>query len=73
MDIILEKGKFIYCVNGFKFGRSPEKNNWKTRDINNRYSYHPVDITKEPLNQYQDIVIQSFQRRYKEYILMKPS
>jgi SAM-dependent methyltransferase len=71
MKIILEKGKLIYCVNGFKFGRSPEKNNWTKRDIDNRYSYHPVDITKEPLNQYQHLVIQSFQRRCKEYLLIQ--
>jgi len=71
MDILLEKGKYIYCVNGYKFGRSPEKNNWVKRDIGNRYSYHPVALDKVPMDKYCGLVINGFRRRCKEYALIR--
>tara|TARA_Y100001973_G_C5205724_1_gene341411 strand:+ start:853 stop:1446 length:594 start_codon:yes stop_codon:yes gene_type:complete len=71
MDKLIKKGKYIYCVNGFKFGRTPEKNNWEVRNINNRYSYHPLSIEKQPLIKYKQYVERKNIRRCKEYILMQ--
>ncbi len=69
MNNLLEKGKYVFCINGYKFGRSPEKNDWTTRDINNRYSYHPVSSVKEPLIQHKDFIKERYFRRCKEYVL----
>ena len=72
MDKLMEKGKYILCVNGYKFGRTPEKNNWEIRNIKNRYSYHPASIEKQPLIKYKGNMILKELRRCKEYILIKP-
>ena len=60
---ILEKNKYVFITNGFKYMRKPENNNLK-RDINNRYRYHPVDINKYPLIKFKDICLMS-----EEYFL----
>jgi 2-polyprenyl-3-methyl-5-hydroxy-6-metoxy-1,4-benzoquinol methylase len=71
MDKLMKKGSYILCVNGFKFGRTPEKNEWESRNIKNRYSYHPVSIDKMPLIKYKGHMIKKEIRRCKEYILIK--
>jgi 2-polyprenyl-3-methyl-5-hydroxy-6-metoxy-1,4-benzoquinol methylase len=68
---LVENNKLVLIGNGYKFGRTPEKNNWKTRDINNKYSYHPVDIEKEPLKSMNLNVILKEHRRYKQFCLIK--
>lgn len=71
MENLLNKGRMVYCVNGYKFGRSPEKNDWQTRSISNRYSYHPVSSEKEPLLRYQEFITTKYKRRCKEYVLFR--
>lgn len=68
-DKIILDNNFVLMTNGYKFGRSPQKNNWIKRDINNQYSYHPIDIEKEPLVKYKDNVKWVKIRRYKQMIL----
>ena len=68
---LLENNHFVYCVNGFKFGRTPEKNNWEVRDITNKYSYHPLDIEKGPLSQFKPHLVSQKTRRYKQYLLLR--
>ena len=71
MDKLMKKAKYILCVNGYKFGRTPEKNNWELRNIKNRYSYHPASIEKKPLIKYKGNMISKDLRRCKEYVLIK--
>ena len=54
MELLLEHNKYVLCTNGFKFRRDPSKNANECRDINNRYSYHPVCIHKYPLNTFRE-------------------
>jgi|TARA_R110002020_G_scaffold282617_1_gene498277 2-polyprenyl-3-methyl-5-hydroxy-6-metoxy-1,4-benzoquinol methylase len=68
---LVQNNKLVLIGNGYKFGRTPEKNNWETRDINNKYSYHPVDIDKEPLKSMNLNVVLKEERRYKQYCLIK--
>jgi len=68
---LVENNKMVLIGNGYKFGRTPEKNNWETRDINNKYSYHPVDIEKEPLKSMNLNLILKEHRRYKQFCLIK--
>ena len=70
-DKLLKDNSFLFMTNGYKFGRTPEKNNWSLRDINNKYSYHPLDIDKKPLHIYCDFVFKRQEHRYKQMILMK--
>lgn len=67
---LLNNNKFILFSNGFKFGRTPEKNDWEIRDINNKYSYHPVDINKEPMKSIEKNVLWTTNHRYKQFNLM---
>ena len=69
--IYIKDNSFLFMTNGYKFGRTPEKNNWSLRDINNKYSYHPLDIDKKPLHIYCDFVFKRQEHRYKQMILMK--
>tara|TARA_R100001460_G_scaffold25005_5_gene50295 strand:- start:1891 stop:2511 length:621 start_codon:yes stop_codon:yes gene_type:complete len=69
MDKLLIHNKFVFTTNGYKFGRTPEKNNWTERDINNKYSYFPLDIDKQPLNYYNESLIKRVERRYKQMLL----
>jgi 2-polyprenyl-3-methyl-5-hydroxy-6-metoxy-1,4-benzoquinol methylase len=68
---LVQNNKLVLIGNGYKFGRTPEKNNWETRDINNKYSYHPVDIDKEPLKSMNLNVVLKEERRYKQFCLIK--
>ena len=68
---ILQNNKYVYSINGYKFTRDPSKNNWTKRELDKKYSYHPIDINKYPLNQFNDKVIDIKKRRSKEYILFK--
>lgn len=56
---ILKNNKYVFCTNGFKFMRDPSKNALECRDINNKYSYHPVSKDKYPLNQFNDHLLSS--------------
>ena len=67
---LLENNKYIYCVNGFKFGRTPSKNDWVKRELDKKYKYHPISIEKAPLSQFKNKIIEIEHRRCKEYILM---
>jgi SAM-dependent methyltransferase len=68
---LLRHNKFVYCVNGYKFMRKPEKNNWVKREIDKRYKFHPIEINRPPLNKFWDNVVNISHRRCKEYILFK--
>jgi len=58
LPLLLEKNKYVFITNGYKFQRLPEKNDWKQRVLDKRYYYHPVDIYKYPLNQFnQDLIL----------------
>jgi SAM-dependent methyltransferase len=67
---LLRDNKFVLLTNGYKFGRTPEKNNWEIRDINNKYRYHPVDYTKSPLKEIDFFVLEIYHRRYKQSVLL---
>ena len=71
IEKLLHNNKLVYIVNGFKFGRTPEKNNWTIRNIQNKYSYHPLDLYKKPLDDYCEYVKDIKTRRYKQYVLLK--
>jgi len=71
LNELVNKNKYVYVINGYKFGRSPEKNGWTIRDINNKYSYHPLDMYKYPLNQFHNHTENVIHRRYKQYVLLK--
>tara|TARA_R110000822_G_C15077833_1_gene469303 strand:- start:48 stop:647 length:600 start_codon:yes stop_codon:yes gene_type:complete len=66
---ILQKNKYVYCINGYKFCRDPTKNNWTNRVLDKKYSYHPLDFNKEPFTQFLPYVVDSKKRGAKEYIL----
>ena len=66
---LISKNKFVYCINGYKFIRDPTKNNWTNRELDKKYSYHPIDFIKEPFTQFLPVVVDSKKRGAKEYIL----
>ena len=66
---LLANNKYVYCVNGFKFGRDPTKNNWIKRELDKKYNYHPISIEKAPLDKYKNKIIDIEHRRCKQYIL----
>ena len=68
---LIKSNKYVYLVNGYKFGRSPQKNSWVYRILDSTYNYHPVDVFKEPLNQMDLDVINIEHRRYKQYVLIE--
>ena len=69
LNQLIDDNKYVLCINGFKFSRKPEKNNWITRDINNRYRYHPIVSLKQPLIGFKQYEINKYTHRCKEYIL----
>ena len=69
LEPIILNNKYVYCVNGYKFMRDPSKNSLEKRNIDNRYMYHPVDIEKYPLNQYEKYVRSKKEYHAKQYIL----
>lgn len=66
---ILQRNKYVYCINGYKFIRDPTKNDWTTRVLDKKYSYHPLDFNKNPFTQFLPYVVDSKKRAAKEYIL----
>jgi len=68
---IIENNKYVLLVNGYKFMRIREKNNWTKRQLDKRYHYHPLDLKKKPLNKFniKRYVKSIGHRRAKEYIL----
>ena len=71
MTSLCANNKFVFLTNGYKFGRTPEKNGWTERDINNKYHYHPVDIQKKPLKDLNLNVLFTDHRRYKQFNLIE--
>ena len=69
MDQIIQKNKYIFSTNGYKFMRDPSKNNLTQRDINNQYRYFPVDVNKYPLNQFKGKCILEKTHRAKQMLL----
>ena len=65
---ILKNNKYVLISNGYKFCRDPSKNNGSERNINNRYSYHPLDIN---ITKFKDNVIFQTTRRAKQISLLK--
>ena len=70
---IIEKNKFVLIGNGYKFGRTPSKNNWTERTLDKNYHYHPIDINKKPLNEIQFNLLNTTCRRCKQFNLIKNS
>ena len=68
---ILQKNKYVYCINGYKFTRDPTKNDWTNRVLDKKYSYHPIDFNKNQFTQFLPFVIDSKQRAAKNYILFQ--
>lgn len=68
---ILDKNKYVYCTNGYKFMRDPKKNALTKRDITNVYRYHPVDIAKLPLSKFKDHCISTTTYHSKQMNLFK--
>ena len=66
---LINDNKYVLCINGFKFLRKPNKNNWTTRDIHNRYRYHPIHSEKQPLINFKQYEINKYNHRCKEFIL----
>ena len=69
LNQLIDDNKYVLCINGFKFLRKTEKNNWTIRDINNRYRYHPIHSIKQPLIGFKQYEINKCNHRCKEYIL----
>ena len=68
---ILQNNKYVYCINGYKFTRKTSKNNWTNRVLDKKYSYHPIDFTKNKFTQFLPFVIDSKKRAAKNYILFE--
>ena len=66
---LINDNKYVLCINGFKFLRKPNKNNWTTRDIHNRYRYHPIHSEKQPLINFKQYEINKYNHRCKEFIV----
>jgi SAM-dependent methyltransferase len=65
---LLQKNKYVYCVNGYKFMRDKTKNNWKKRVLDSKYHYHPIKFTDEPFTQFLPYIKNCDERRAKQYI-----
>ena len=70
---ILQRNKYVYCINGFKFCRDPTKNDWTNRVLDKKYSYHPLDFTKEPFTHFLPHIKDIKTRAAKQYILFEYS
>jgi len=68
---IINNNKFVFLTNGYKFGRSPHKNDWTERNIDNKYHYHPIDIHKKPMDKFDYELISESSRRCKQFCLLK--
>jgi len=69
--IILDKNKYVFLTNGFKFMRDPSKNNLEKRNINNQYRYHPVSIKKYPLSEYSEYCMETTEYFSKQMNLLQ--
>jgi 2-polyprenyl-3-methyl-5-hydroxy-6-metoxy-1,4-benzoquinol methylase len=67
---LLQTNKFLLLVNGYIFGRTPERNNWTQRSLDPTYHYHPVDIKKKPLSELKFKCLDTVHRRYKQFNLL---
>lgn len=70
---ILQKNKYVYCINGYKFIRDPSKNDWTNRVLDKKYSYHPIDFHKNPFIRFLPFIKEAKTRGAKEYILFEYS
>lgn len=68
---IVKQNRYVYLVNGYKFGRDKTKNNWTVRELDKVYHYHPVDVFKEPIFGLSLDVISIEHRRCKEFVLIR--
>jgi len=68
IDKLCSNNKYVFCINGYKFSRKPEKNNWTERVLDKKYRYHPISSKKE-LVIFNDLVKEISYFRNKEYIL----
>ena len=68
---ILDKNKYVFLTNGFKFMRDPSKNSITLRDINNQYRYHPVSINNYPLSVFTDNCLQTTEYFSKQMNLLE--
>ena len=66
---IIEKNKYVFSTNGYKFMRDPTKNNLEKRDISNQYRYHPISVEKYPLSEFKDYIKEKQTYHAKEMIL----
>jgi 2-polyprenyl-3-methyl-5-hydroxy-6-metoxy-1,4-benzoquinol methylase len=68
---IINNNKFVFLINGYIFGRSPDKNNWTERTLDKIYKYHPIDIHKKPLNEISCKIINEETYRCKQFVLIQ--
>tara|TARA_Y100000385_G_C12801461_1_gene512061 strand:- start:24 stop:620 length:597 start_codon:yes stop_codon:yes gene_type:complete len=66
---IIEKNKYVFSTNGYKFMRDPTKNTLDKRDISNQYRYHPVSVDKYPLLEFKDYIKERQTYHAKEMVL----
>ncbi len=66
---IIEKNKYVFSTNGYKFMRDPTKNTLEKRDISNQYRYHPVSSDKYPLSEFKDYIKERQTYHAKEMVL----
>jgi len=71
VQAVVDKNKYVFLTNGYKFMRSPEKNKLKKRNIQNPYRYHPVDVEKYPLNAIKMNILLKTERRAKQMLLVE--
>ena len=76
LDKVLAENQYVIIKNGYKFGsltirKNPQANEWTKRNINNKYSYHPIAIDKYPLNKYSKDVVSMKTHRYKQIVVLK--
>jgi len=69
LNELINNNKYVYCINGYKFMRDPDKNNLDVRNINNRYRYHPLHSIKGPLLQFNKYEKSKYTYYAKEYII----
>jgi len=69
LNELINNNKYVYCINGYKFMRDPDKNNLDVRNINNLYRYHPLHSIKVPLLQFNKYEKSKYTYYAKEYII----
>ena len=69
LNELINNNKYVYCINGYKFMRDPDKNKLDVRNINNRYRYHPLHSIKGPLLQFKKYEKSKYTYYAKEYII----